>query len=50
MAAAALIATIAADEGMIGGWVTGSKNIPRKIITVTKIFQSLGAKYIRKAY
>jgi len=50
MAAAALIATVAADEGMSGGRETGSNNIPRRRILVTKIFQNLGAKYIRKAY
>jgi len=50
MVAAAMVATIVADEGMSGGRETGSKNINRKRVPVTKIFQNLGAKYIRKAY
>ena len=45
-----MVATIVADEGMSGGRETGSKNINRKRVPVTKIFQNLGAKYIRKAY
>ena len=50
MVTAAMVATIVADEGMSGGRETGSKNINRKRVPVTKIFQNLGAKYIRKAY
>ena len=50
MVAVAIVATIAADEGMSGGRETGSKNINRKRVPVIKIFQNLGAKYIRKAY
>ena len=41
MVAVAMIATIVADEGMSGSQETGSKNIPRKRVPVTNIFQNL---------
>ena len=50
MVAAAMVTTIVAEEGMSGGREIGSKNINRKRVPVTKIFQNLGAKYIQKAY
>ena len=46
MVAAAMVTTIVAEEGMSGGREIGSKNINRKRVPVTKIFQNLGPKYV----
>ena len=51
MVAVALIASIAADEGINDeGRQPGSKNIRRKRIPVRQLFRNLGAKYVKKAY